>query len=104
MFLFTIFLCGLLFFAGGADILLIEDLAMVIAIGFDVDPENPDLMVVTMTSPTLSEEKKNHGNRHRQRNLSIRPCTMFSGKAKIFWSLARQMSSFFARNLPAAAD
>jgi spore germination protein KC len=31
---------------------------MVIAIGFDVDPENPDLMVVTMTSPTLSEEKK----------------------------------------------
>jgi Ger(x)C family germination protein len=58
-FLFTIFLCGLLFFAGGCwDILLIEDLAMVIAIGFDVDPENPDLMVVTMTSPTLSEEKK----------------------------------------------
>lgn len=58
-FLFTIFLCALLFFAGGCwDILLIEDLAMVIAIGFDVDPENPDLMVVTMTSPTLSEEKK----------------------------------------------
>ena len=57
-FLFTIFLCGLLFLQGCWDILLIEDLAMVIAIGFDVDPENPDLMVVTMTSPTLSEEKK----------------------------------------------
>lgn len=58
-FLFTIFLCGLLLFAGGCwDLLLIEDLSMVIAIGFDEDPEDPEMMIVTMTSPTLSEEAK----------------------------------------------
>lgn len=57
--LLAILLCSLLLLAGGCwDLLLIEDLAMVIAIGFDVDPDDPNMMLVTMTSPTLSEEKK----------------------------------------------
>ena len=57
--LLALLLSSLLLFSGGCwDLLLIEDLALVIAIGFDEDPENPETMIVTMTSPALSEEAK----------------------------------------------
>ncbi|MDD3073631.1 MAG: hypothetical protein PHS56_04270, partial [Eubacteriales bacterium] len=50
-------LCSLLLFVGGCwDILLIEDLALIQVIGFDEDPEDSELMAVTIACPTLSEK------------------------------------------------
>lgn len=50
-------LCSLLLFVGGCwDILLIEDLALIQVIGFDEDPEDSELMAVTIACPALSEK------------------------------------------------
>lgn len=57
--LLALLLCSLMLFAGGCwDIMLIEELSLVVAAGFDSDSQDSKLMTVTMISPALSEKAK----------------------------------------------
>lgn len=46
----------LLFVSGCWDLNIIEELSLVFAIGFDLDEENKELLVMTTTNPAFSEE------------------------------------------------
>lgn len=49
---------SLLLVGGCWDQLIIEELAMAYAIGFDTDPTDPQLFILTTTNPTFSESSK----------------------------------------------
>jgi len=51
-----ILLCFSLTFLGGCwDQLIVEELALVLSMGFDPDPEDPELFLMTVTNPAFSE-------------------------------------------------
>jgi len=79
-------LCGALIFIGGCwDQFIIEELALAFAMGVDHDPDDPDLLTLTMTNPTFSETAE-----HSTKKIIAQGYTLTSA----FLNMQRQRDRF----------
>jgi len=76
---------SLVFINGCWDQLMIEELALAFALGIDVDPENPELLIMSVTNPAFSETSMKETKKLVGKGYSL---------SNAFFNLQRQRDRF----------